>query len=297
MVKQQKGGEPGKHQEGCDRQCLVWGKFRTAALALIRSCKTSTRQKHLKRPQSTRQCLTKSCAHWKRKEHWESEHKNDEKMWSELWAESIVSHLFSFPGVIWLQAVHSAVIIMEAWLGWHIKRCKWGFQDFLQGRIYVQRKNKLFQLFWSFGELIVRFGLRIGFNMSFNKKFCLTYFWLLMCFWFCFGHPTQPITKYHFHPSIHPILKRGVSRPKDRSAHPSISALESISDSQNFARQSFSVVGLGWGWLQAADRCACFALFTTTGYDPKTLNIEIGLPSHPIHSPQRVWKFLGVNSW
>ena len=190
-----------------------------------------------------------------------------------------------------------AVIMMEAWLGWHIKRCKWGFQDFLQGRIYVQRKNKLFQLFWSFGELIVRFGLRIGFNMSFNKKFCLTYFWLLMCFCFCVGHPTQPITKYHFHPSIHPILKRGVSRPKDRSAHPSISALESISDSQNFARQSFSVVGLGWGWLQAADRCACFALFTTTGYDPKTLNIEIGLPSHPIHSPQRVWKFLGVNSW
>ena len=89
----------------------------------------------------------------------------------------------------------------------------------------------------------MRFGLRIGFYMSLNKKFCLTYFLLLMCFCFCVGHPTQPITKYHFHPSIHPILKRGVSRPKDRSAHPSISALESISDSQNFARQSFSVVG------------------------------------------------------
>ena len=39
----------------------------------------------------------------KKLQHWESEHNNDEKMWSELWAESIVSHLFSFPGVIWLQ--------------------------------------------------------------------------------------------------------------------------------------------------------------------------------------------------
>ena len=177
------------------------------------------------------------------------------------------------------------------------KKMQMGISRFFTREDLCTKKEQTFSAFWSFGELIVRFGLRIGFNMSFNKKFCLTYFWLLMCFWFCFGHPTRPITKYHFHPSIHPILKRGVSRPKDRSAHPSISALESISDSQNFARQSFSVVGLGWGWLQAADRCACFALFTTTGYDPKTLNIEIGLPSHPIHSPQRVWKFLGVNSW
>ena len=107
-VMQQKGGESGKHQEGriCDRQCLVWGKFHTAALALFRSCKTSTRQKHLKHPKKHSAyflaVFRKLMCQRKEKRSCDS-FKETTRVTrvAELCVWSILSHLVLFPRVIW----------------------------------------------------------------------------------------------------------------------------------------------------------------------------------------------------